>query len=130
MHGARLAKKAGAELREHFACREQYAPEAVGILRVISCMHGVLIEGDAVCDLARRGGDLHINAEFAQRDHHIFVELGDAHRLEDKLTEMSVACPDPQHMVDKIEIDLKPSAAPRDWRRGQPARGYIKRHMP
>src|SRR5262249_27479721 len=60
----------------------------------------------------------------------IFVEFGHAHRLEYELTEMSLACSHPQHMVDEIEIDLKADASPRNWRGGQPARGHIERYMP
>src|SRR5262245_55321753 len=130
MHRTRLAKKAGTETREHLACRKQYAPEAVGIAGIVSRVPGVLLEGNAVGNLARHGHDVDFYAEFAQRNHHIFVEFGDAHRLEHKLPEISFARPYPQHMIDEIQIDLKAAVAPRDWRRRQSARSHIKRHMP
>jgi hypothetical protein len=93
-------------------------------------MHGVLLERDAVGDLARHGHDVWFYVELAQRDHQVFVEFGDTHGPEHQLTEMSLARPHPQHVVDEIEIDLKAAAAPRNWGRRQPPRGHIKRHMP
>src|SRR5262245_62657615 len=130
MNRACFAKESGSEARENLACRKQNAQEAIDVFGIVRRMHGVLLERNAVRDLARHRHDGDIYAELAQRDHQVFVEFGDTHGPEHQLTEMSLACPHPQHVVDEIEIDLKAAAAPRNWRCRQPTRGHIKRHMP
>src|SRR5215472_2752814 len=62
MNRAHFAEKAGAEMRKHVMCREQYAPEAVGIIAVVGGVREVLIEWDAIRDLARHRRDGYLDA--------------------------------------------------------------------
>ena len=68
MHRTRLAEKAGAEMGEDLAGGEQHAPETVGIVGIIGCVHRILLERNAIGDLARHRRDVNIDGEFAQRD--------------------------------------------------------------
>jgi len=67
MHRARFAEKAGAEMREHLVGREQDAPEAVGVVAVVGGVRVVLIEWDAISDLARHCRNAYVDPEFAKR---------------------------------------------------------------
>src|SRR5262245_26019677 len=93
MHGACFAKEGGSEAREYLARRKQHAPEAIDVLGVVGRMYGILLERDAVGDLARHGHDVCFNVELAQRDQQVFVEFGHTPGPEPQLTEMSTARP-------------------------------------
>src|SRR5258708_10041659 len=53
MHRAHFAEKAGSKMRKHVVGRQQDAPETVGIVAVVGGVGEVLIEWDAIRDLAR-----------------------------------------------------------------------------
>ena len=54
-----------------------------------------------------------VDAELAQRHHHVGVEFRDRHRPQHELADMAVAGAQPQHVVDEIELDGESAAARR-----------------
>ena len=69
-------------------------------------------------------------AQFAQRDHHVFIEFRDAHRFEHHLAKLPLAMPDPKHMIDEVKVNLEIATAPRNWRGRQSTRRHVKCDMP
>src|SRR5262249_44549249 len=114
----RFAEKTSTEMRKNFLRRKDPPPKAIGIVGVIGRVHGVLFEWNTVSDFARRRTDGCLNSKFAKRNHHVFIELCDAHRLEHHLTKLSFAEPDPKHMINEIKINLEIAVAP-GYRRGR-----------
>src|SRR5262249_16385402 len=126
----RFAEKAGTKVSKNLLRRKEHPPKAIGIVGVIGRVHGILFERDTISDFARHRFDGCINFKFAKRNHHVFIEFCDAHRLEHHLTKLSFAEPDPKHMIDEIKINLEIATAPRNRRSRQPACRHIKRDMP
>ena len=67
----------------------------------------VLIEGNGISDLARHRRDPYIEPEFGHCVEQLGIELSDRHRPEQELAEIPIARSYPQHVIDKIEVDLK-----------------------
>src|SRR6266849_6251371 len=130
MHRAHFAEKAGAEMRKHVVRREQHAPETVGIVAIVGGVREVPIEWDAISDLARHRRDGNLDVEFGERRAQLAEELRNRLWREHELTEVPVAGSYPQHMVDKVEIELEGAGAVRDRRGRQAARGQVQRHVP
>src|SRR5262249_47221777 len=107
MHRAHFAEKAGAEITEYVVRREQYAPEAVGIVAVVGGVRIVLIEWDAIDNLARHRRDAYVDPERGKRGKQLGEELRHRLRGEHELTEMSVTLSHPQYVVDEVEIVLE-----------------------
>ena len=91
MYWARLAEKARSKMGERLVRREQHAPEASGVIAIVSDVQVVLIEGNGTSDLARHRRDPHIEPEFGHCIEQFGIELGDKHRPEQELAEFSMA---------------------------------------
>src|SRR5208282_4852188 len=130
MDGARLAEEGGTEMCENFVHREEYAQEATSVIAIVSSVLIVLIEGNGISDLARRGRDPHVQPEFGHCGKQLGIELGDRRRPEQELAEIPVARSYPQHMVNKIEVDLKCAFVIGNWRGREATRRHVQRHLP
>jgi hypothetical protein len=109
---------------------EQHAPEALRVVGIVGFVRGVGIEAHGVRYFAGHRVDDDGDAELAQRDHHVVVELRHADRPQHHLAEFAVALADPQRVVEKIEIDLEAAAAIGNGRRGQSAHRDVERDVP
>src|SRR6202043_742195 len=119
MDWTRFAQKARSEACEHVMCSKQHTPEAVGVITVVGGVRAVLIEGDAIRDLARHLADADVESEIGQCAEQLIEELRDRLPREHDLTEVPVARSHPQHVIDEVEVDLERAPAVRNWRRGQ-----------
>src|SRR5260370_13085471 len=75
MHRARFAEEASAEMGKHVVGREQHAPEAVGVVAVVGGVGEVLIEWDAIRELARHCRDGYLDVEFGTRREPLAQEI-------------------------------------------------------
>src|SRR3569623_1329043 len=107
MHRTALAEKMRTELHEHALDLYQHAPEALSVITVITRVAVILIERDAVDDLARRSVNLHSNIEVGELREQFPIILGDCVRPQRDPTFGAVAGRYHQQMRDKIEVDLK-----------------------
>jgi len=130
MHRARLAEKAGAEMREHALRRRQHAKMPVGEVGVVCGMRAVFAETHGAGNFVRHLVDAHGDAEFGERRHHLGVKFGDRYRLEHDLAKVAVGRAQPQHVVVKVELDRKVAAVERDRPGAEAPRRDIERDMP
>ena len=110
--------------------RQQHAPEAVRIVAVIGGVDRVLIERNRIGKLVRYPVDGRSDSELRQGEAIFRIELGDGHRLQNDLSDLTVARAQPQHVIDEVELDLKIAVACRDNRGDEAARAHAQRHVP
>ena len=82
MHRAGLACETRAEFLKDPARLDQYAPEAIRILRIIGSMHLILFKRNRVRYLDRSGPDFDVNAETVESIHHLSIKGCDGARNE------------------------------------------------
>jgi hypothetical protein len=93
-------------------------------------VNGVPVEGDVVLHLHRVRRDPYVDPQVVQRRHERVVEVGDGTGQERNRPGAAVAEPDVEAVVDEIEVDLENSAAERDRRGREPARGDGEADLP
>src|SRR5579871_528073 len=130
VHRAHLTEKAGAEICKYVVRREEYAPEAVGIVAVVGGVHIVPIEWDAIRDLGRHRRYGYFDVKFGEGGEQLGEKLRYRPGREHELTKLPIARSYPQHMVDEVEVDLEGATPIGNRRRRQPARRQVQRHMP
>src|SRR5438876_11851731 len=119
-----------AKLREDLVRPNEYAPEAVCILRVIRCIFVILLEGNWSLNLNRHGPDLHPYSQFVEGAHDLSIEFSHRPRNEGNSSGSAVPEFNNQLMIDEIKIDLERSIIVRHWRGSQSSRRHVQRYIP
>src|SRR5215510_11271655 len=109
MHRARLADEAGAELFEQAVAVDEDLQEALHRLGIVGGMCRVLRESRWLRQLVRHVADDELDSEFGQRRHHGGVEACDRLPGQRELPLLAVTGGNAQHVVEKVEVDLKGS---------------------
>ncbi len=107
MNRAALAQEPGPEVLEHPIRLEQGPREALGSLRVVLVMNGVLLEGNGGGDFAGGGVDGHLKSELKESTEQGAMEIGHTAGLEGQLPELPITRLDHQLMIEEIEHQLE-----------------------
>src|SRR6516165_4301243 len=93
-------------------------------------MDGIQLEGNGIGDLAWHGVQVHHDPELLERGHRLGIEFGHRHGPQHDLPRVTIARRHPQHMVDKVKINLKAACTVENRRGRQTTRGDVERDVP
>src|SRR5690242_19444532 len=82
MHRTAFPAEARTKLFENAICLQKHAPEAVGIVQIISGVILILIEGDRFQRFVRFHSNLYLNPEFSEIIHYRAIKTGAILRLQ------------------------------------------------
>src|ERR1700748_1985288 len=82
MHRTAFAAEAGTKFFKNAICLQEYSPEAVGIVQIISGMFLILIERNSFQRFVRLHSNLYFHRELPQVVHYRTIKIRDTLRLQ------------------------------------------------
>src|SRR6185437_5977450 len=111
MDRAGLADESGSKSFQYPIGLDEGAPEAGDILRVVGCVHLILLERNDVRNLVGKGSYAGLEAKRLQPGEQLLVQIGHGARPQLDPIPPAVARADDDFVVQEIELDLEgPSA--------------------
>ena len=104
--------------------------KARSVFGVVLRVAVVLVERNGVCDFARHGPNVNVDAEAAQPLHECGIEIGDRHRREREAFHAAVAGGDAKLVAGQIEDDIERAVGIRVRRRDEAARVHVQSDVP
>src|SRR3989440_5545536 len=118
MHRTALATETRAKFLKDAIALHEHTPKPVRIFGVIRAMFFILVKGDRIFNLVRRGVDYDRQLEIAQCLHHDAIKLGNRFRFQRNDSPRAIALVDEQLMIGEIRRHLESMRLGRDrWSR-------------